>query len=88
MPACHYCPARATTRDHIVPRLYMRRWTEHFELLPVNNIVPACEPCNNRKAAAKSACCCDACLAAWSQYGPNGWRTLPTVDPSAEMSNT
>lgn len=39
---CAYCPARATTIDHVVPRSKggLHRW---------ENVVAACERCNGRK---------------------------------------
>lgn len=79
---CHYCPALATTRDHIVPRSIMRGfWNMKDEFLPVPNIVPACRSCNVVKSSARSTCDCDECMAAWRAYGPEGWRSKPRVNP-------
>lgn len=42
MASCHYCPAPATTRDHVIPKALggpRATW----------NLVPACERCNQEK---------------------------------------
>ena len=39
---CAYCPARATTADHIIPKAL--GGTDHQE-----NLVAACQPCNSGK---------------------------------------
>lgn len=59
---CHYCPADATTWDHIVPRA----------LAGPNvaaNRVPACLPCNQAKADSPPTCGCGKCRAAWALWG-------------------
>lgn len=69
MTRCHYCPERATTRDHVVPRKKLRRLT-----IPTNhpffslNIVPACADCNARKGHKRSTCTCLVCTALWRDY--------------------
>lgn len=60
---CHYCPAEATTRDHVVPeaRGGLTTWW---------NLVPACMPCNSTKGDASSWCSCPFCQRAkrlWSR---------------------
>lgn len=54
---CHYCPATATTRDHIIPKSLggaTRPW----------NLVPACRTCNTRKASKLPTCRCEKCMTA------------------------
>jgi hypothetical protein len=52
---CHYCERRqATTKDHIVPKAkggQNANW----------NYVPACQPCNNKKADSWPTCTCPVC---------------------------
>ena len=54
---CHYCGARATTRDHIVARAVGGRdaWW---------NLVPSCASCNEAKAATPTRCSCGYCVRA------------------------
>jgi hypothetical protein len=57
MASCHYCGARATTKDHIVPKA----------LGGVNaayNLVESCEPCNKKKGSELPTCDCSKCLRA------------------------
>jgi 5-methylcytosine-specific restriction endonuclease McrA len=69
--SCHYCDAPATTRDHIVPRSKLRLLAHQFTYLSdTPNIVPACQPCNQRKSDLRSDCTCPRCCAAWAAYGP------------------
>lgn len=66
-PYCHYCGApKANTRDHIVPRA----WGGPDEGF---NIVPACGPCNTRKADSLPTCPCEKCLAAMAWYRKQKW---------------
>lgn len=51
---CHYCHARATTRDHVVAKT--RRGMNSYW-----NLVPACARCNGRKASSGSGCACAFC---------------------------
>lgn len=62
---CHYCPARATTRDHIVARAHLPRLGVPL-LFHQANVVPSCGPCNSYKSHYRSDCECDVCLMAWS----------------------
>jgi len=64
---CHYCGGVATTRDHIVPR---SRRTTRARDMGVPNLVPACQPCNQRKADYRSDCTCPICVEAWAVHGP------------------
>lgn len=76
---CHYCPAEATTRDHIVSR-------KKFRTLPtgrehpffVLNIVTACGDCNSRKGHRRSSCECERCAQVWLMYH----RLRSGVEPS------
>ncbi len=55
---CHYCKsARATTSDHIVPKVMggpQSMW----------NIQPACGPCNSAKTDSWPSCTCEKCQSA------------------------
>lgn len=63
---CHYCGAKATTEDHIVPRCDLPK---PMSQLPYwfrsNNVVASCAPCNNIKGPARADCTCDHCTWAW-----------------------
>lgn len=73
---CHYCGARATTRDHVVPRSLLVDYTfQNF----VQNIVPACYDCNQAKKSLRSDCRCEICLNAWRTLGPVGWEEIEVV---------
>jgi len=54
---CHYCGDRATTRDHIVPKI-LGGTNGLF------NLVPCCTRCNRRKGADWPVCDCDKCQTA------------------------
>ncbi|WP_026118987.1 HNH endonuclease [Nocardiopsis ganjiahuensis] len=43
-PPCHWCPAPATTADHLVPRSL-------GGLTTLDNYVPSCRPCNLSRQA-------------------------------------
>ena len=64
---CHYCQVPATTRDHIVPRSRLAVVRDRTIL----NTVPACQPCNKRKADLRSDCRCPICVQAWAVLGPS-----------------
>ena len=55
--ACHYCGGPAQSRDHVVPR---SRGGRNI----AENIVPACLPCNQRKADRMPTCDCAICVEA------------------------
>lgn len=63
---CHYCGSESgqMTRDHIVPK------SKGGVTRPIN-IVPACMPCNNRKADRWPTCGCEICLAAVAWHEAN-----------------
>ena len=64
---CHYCGAKATTEDHIVPRCDLPRPASRLPYwFRSCNVVPACSPCNNRKSNWRSDCTCDHCSWAWT----------------------
>ena len=58
---CHYCPAPAASLDHIIPRALGGRNN-------LDNLVPACLPCNGRKADSLPTCDCPKCLVALTEY--------------------
>jgi 5-methylcytosine-specific restriction endonuclease McrA len=60
---CHYCPAPATTRDHIVPLA----WGGPNA---ADNIVPSCEPCNQHKGSSRTTCECEQCINALDIWWP------------------
>lgn len=64
---CHYCGAKATTEDHVVPRCDlpkpMSRLPYWFRSL---DVVPCCGPCNNIKGPCRSDCTCDLCDWLWN----------------------
>ena len=46
----------------------------------VNNSVPACGSCNQRKGNKRVLDCCDSCANCWVLYGPPEWAvTVPTI---------
>ena len=54
---CHYCGEASTTRDHIVPKASGGS-NGRF------NLVPACRPCNQKKADKLPTCICGQCVLA------------------------
>lgn len=62
---CHYCGAKATTEDHIVPRCDLPAGIEQPYWFRSNNVVAACSPCNWTKGRDRSDCTCDHCTWAW-----------------------
>lgn len=63
---CHYCGDPARSEDHIVPRADLPK---PMAQLPYwfrsQNVVPACLPCNGKKADLRSDCTCEHCSWAW-----------------------
>lgn len=51
---CHYCPERAESWDHVVPRCL--GGSDHL-----GNLVPSCVACNHAKAGALPSCRCEEC---------------------------
>lgn len=51
---CHYCPARATTWDHVIPR-------SKGGADGRRNLIPACKPCNVAKSDDMPTCSCRHC---------------------------
>lgn len=79
---CHYCGEPATTRDHVVPLSFLlqKYGFRGTAKIKIQNIVPACEDCNNLKSSNRSDCECDICTTAWDELGPTDWRKdLPVV---------
>jgi hypothetical protein len=60
---CHYCEERATTLDHIVPKAL--GGPDRKE-----NLVPACQRCNEAKDSQMPTCRCQTCRLAVVLYGP------------------
>lgn len=54
---CHYCPAVATTMDHIVPKAYGAQGC-------LRNLQPACGRCNKVKGVRLPVCSCAKCCGA------------------------
>ena len=76
---CHYCGGPAGTKDHVVPRVRLNRTARYMGQI-VNNTVPACETCNQRKGSLRVHDCCDFCRTRWELYGPLDWRSkVPTI---------
>lgn len=50
-PTCTYCPAPATTTDHVIP---IASGLPRRVLNRPGNLVPACQPCNTRRGSALS----------------------------------
>jgi len=50
-PGCHYCPAPATTVDHVLAR-------SRGGSNAITNLRPACQPCNSAKADGPPPCTC------------------------------
>lgn len=54
---CHYCGARATTQDHIIPKALGGVSARY-------NLVPSCRACNQEKGDRMPTCGCDKCILA------------------------
>lgn len=67
---CHYCLARATTKDHIVPRFLVRELSHRVNVcgLYMQNTVPSCDDCNQEKGNGRGPCDCRRCVWAWDLY--------------------
>lgn len=67
---CHYCMARATTKDHIVPRFLVRELGHVVNVVPMHmmNQVPSCDLCNQLKGSGRGWCFCGRCVRAWDYY--------------------
>lgn len=78
---CHYCGAKATSEDHIVPRALLPK---PLSQLPYwfrsNDVVAACNPCNWVKSHYKSDCTCDHCRWAWRTALGCGWIKTDEVE--------
>lgn len=61
---CHYCDQPATTVDHIVPDSLGGPSS-------VWNLLPSCEPCNNKKSSNWPTCSCDKCQLAILTFAQN-----------------
>lgn len=68
--ACHYCMARATSKDHIVPRYLVRELGRlvNLEGIHMLNQVPCCDLCNQLKGTSRGWCYCHQCVRAWDVY--------------------
>jgi len=72
---CHYCPAPATTWDHIVPR-------SKGGADGRRNLTPACGPCNVAKGADLPTCLCRRCRRAllWWRHRIEVLQSAPPKD--------
>lgn len=78
---CHYCGAKATTEDHIVPRALLPK---PLSTMPywfrANDVVPACALCNWSKSHYRSDCQCSHCEWAWRTVAGCGWVSAQIIE--------
>lgn len=84
MQKCHYCPKPGDTKEHIVPKLYLRGMTIPAWLRS-RNIVRACHSCNHRKKHYRSNCTCTLCVELWNLLGPLDKNGKPLKIPVIDL---
>jgi hypothetical protein len=79
---CHYCGGLfffgELTKDHVVPKSKGGRDI-------VENIVPSCGPCNQKKGDEWPTCSCPVCLVA-VEYFEEQWEGIPIVKKSRKLA--